>query len=240
MSLEYRDIEIIRFGTYLQAMAQEIKKTRSGERSRLRLLSAGARLLEAEHYRDLLVQKICQEAGVAKGTFYIYYQTKDIFLRELAQRYVNFEFQTYPRFPSKNTRYENTRRWIFWYEKTFAANAGIFRCMVQMGEQDREMREIWHDRNGRLAERSLSGWMRTHPDADPDLQRWVLRSSGLMLDQSLFERYGVQAGPGLGAPKDEDFLIDLHALLNFRVIYGRDPPADEIPADSPVRGLVVG
>lgn len=239
MAIEFRDIEVIRFATYLQAMAQEITKKRSAEKSTLKLLAAGARLLETDHYRDLLVQAICEEAGVAKGTFYIYYDTKDIFLRNLAQRFVNFEFQTYPRFSSKNTPFENTRRWVYWYEKTFAANVGIFKCMVQMGEQDAEMRAIWHERNGRISERSLAGWMKTHQDRDLNLQRWVLRTSGLMLDQSLFERYGVQTGPGLEEPKDPDFLIDLHALLNFRALYGHDPSPDEFKPDSPFRQLLV-
>ena len=45
MAIEFRDIEVIRFATYLQAMAQEITKKRSAEKSTLKLLAAGARLV---------------------------------------------------------------------------------------------------------------------------------------------------------------------------------------------------
>lgn len=229
----FQDIEVIRFATYLSALAGEIRKSRSGEKSRLRLLAAAARLLETVHYRDLLVEQVCQEAGVAKGTFYIYFSSKDEFLRDLASRYVRFEVQTYPRLSSKNSAFTNTRRWIYWYEKSFAANVGIIRCMVQMGAQDTEMREIWHDRNNRIVDRSLAGWMKTRPDADPKIERWVMRTAGGMLDQSLLERYGVQTGPGVEVPPDPDFIIDLHAFMNFRALYGHNPPREEFAPDSP-------
>ncbi|MBI1197795.1 MAG: TetR family transcriptional regulator [Phenylobacterium sp.] len=238
MTLPYLDIEVIRFPTYLTAMADEIRKSRSGERSRLRLLAAAARLLETIHYRDLLVEQVCQEAGVAKGTFYIYFKSKDEFLRELARRYVSFEVQTYPRLSSKSTPFTNTRRWVYWYEKTFAANVGVMKCMVQMGTQDEEMRQIWHERNGRLVDRSLIGWMKTRPDSDPKLERFILRTAGTMMDQSLFERYGVQTGQGVEDPHDPEFIVDLHAFMNFRAMYGHNPPAEEFSADSPFRKLI--
>ena len=63
---------VIRYATYLEAAAQEIKKTRSGERSRLKLLAAGARLLDSTDYREMMGEEVATEAGVAKGTFYIY------------------------------------------------------------------------------------------------------------------------------------------------------------------------
>jgi hypothetical protein len=108
LSADRLDFEVIRFGAYLAAAAQEIKKTRSGEKSKLKLMAAATRVLENVSYRDLLVESVCQEAGVAKGTFYIYFASKDIFLKELARGYVNFEIQTYPRLSSKNTAFANT------------------------------------------------------------------------------------------------------------------------------------
>jgi AcrR family transcriptional regulator len=238
VALQFDDIQVIRFATYLAAMADEIQKNRSGEKSRLRLLAAAARLLESIHYRDLLVEEICQEAGVAKGTFYIYFKSKDEFLRDLAGRYLNFEFQTYPRLSSKNTEYTNTRKWVYWYEKSFAANVGIIKCMVQMGENDAAMRQLWHDRNGRLVDRSLAGWMKTRPGADPKIERFILRTAGTMMDQSLFERYGVQTGQGVEDPHDPEFMIELHAFMNYRAMYGHNPPLQEFPDDSPFRRVI--
>src|SRR3990170_1881812 len=75
-----RMIAAIRFSGYLQALALEIRKSRSGERSELRLLAGGARLLERSSYRDLSVEGVCTDARLAKGTFYIYFASKDAFL----------------------------------------------------------------------------------------------------------------------------------------------------------------
>ena len=232
------DFGVIRYATYLEASAQEIKKTRSGERSRLKLLAAGARLLDSTDFREMMVEQVAQEAGVAKGTFYIYFKTKDEFLRELGNRYIAFELMTYPRLSSRDSEFTNSCKWIGWYEKTFAANAGVLRCIVQMGGGDREMQRVWHDRNARIVDRAMVGWEKHNPSKDPALQRLVMRTAGGMLDQSLFERYGVQPGPGREEPADIDMLIELHALLNFRALYGRNPPIEDISADSPLRQLL--
>lgn len=226
------------FSEHLAALPAAVRKVRSGERSRLRLLAAAARLLDQVHHRDLLVEQICQEAGVAKGTFYIYFKSKDEFLLDLASRYVAFEVLAHPRLSSKNSDFTNMRLWVTWYERTFAANVGILKCLIQMGAQDPAMRDLWHQRNARLVDRSLAGWMKTRPDADPVLERMIIRTAGTMMDQSLFERYGVQTGQGVELPDDPEGIIDLHALLMFRALYGRDPDPADLPADSPFRRLL--
>ena len=233
-----QDPDVACFSERLAALAAGVRKTRSGERSRLRLLAAAARLLDQVHHRDLLVEQICQEAGVAKGTFYIYFKSKDEFLLDLASRYVAFEIQAHPRLSSKNSDFTNMRLWVTWYERTFAANVGIMKCLVQMGAQDPAMRDLWHQRNARLVDRSLAGWMKARPDSDPALERMVIRTAGTMMDQSLFERYGVQTGQGVELPEDPARIIDLHALLMFRALYARDPDPDDLPADSPFRRLL--
>lgn len=233
-----QDPDVACFSEHLAELAAGVRKARSGERSRLRLLAAAARLLDRVHHRDLLVEQICQEAGVAKGTFYIYFKSKDEFLLDLATRYVAFEFQAHPRLSSKNSDFNNMRLWVTWYERTFAANVGIMKCLVQMGEQDPAMRNLWHQRNARLVDRSLSGWMKTRPGSDPTLERMVIRTAGTMMDQSLFERYGVQTGQGVEVPEDPERIIDLHSVLMFRALYGRNPLPEDLPPESPFRAIL--
>lgn len=240
MAISVHDFQVVRFATYLSAMAQEIKKNRSGDKSRLKLLAAAARVLDTTDYRELLVENICLEAGVAKGTFYIYFKSKDEFLRDLAARYTAFELQTYPRLSGRDSEFTNSRKWITWYEQTFAANAGVLRCIVQMGSSDKEMQEIWHERNRGIVDRAMIGWLKTNPNGDPDLQRWIMRTAGSMMDQSLFERYRVLTGPGFPKSDDPGFLIDLHAFLNYRAMYGRNPPVEEFDRESPFRALLEG
>ncbi len=71
-----------------------------------------------------------------------------------------------------------------------AANAGVLRCIVQMGAADTAMRNIWYERNQRVVDRAMVGWEKHNPSKDPALQRWVMRTAGGMLDQSLLSVTG--------------------------------------------------
>ncbi|HLM64592.1 MAG TPA: TetR/AcrR family transcriptional regulator [Acidimicrobiales bacterium] len=56
-----------------------------GEKTRLRLLDAGAAVLPARGYHDARVDDIVAAAGVSHGTFYRYFENKDDFFRVLAE-----------------------------------------------------------------------------------------------------------------------------------------------------------
>lgn len=221
---------LIRFSTYVEARALELGKGQRGERSRLKLMAAGARLLEATGYQELKIEDVCLEAGLAKGTFYIYFKSKDEFLVGLATDYFAFETNTLPRPARDLTRFGLTRLWIGWYERTFAANAGILRCVVQMGTTSIEMRQLWLERNGRLVDAIMTETMRG-VDLDAKARAelfWSLRTIGGMLDQSLFDRYGLQTPSGLEDPGDVDLLIEMHSVLAYRALYGSEPPQAEV------------
>jgi AcrR family transcriptional regulator len=56
-----------------------------GEKTRLRLLDAGAAVLPARGYHDARVDDFVAVAGVSHGTFYRYFENKDDFFRVLAE-----------------------------------------------------------------------------------------------------------------------------------------------------------
>lgn len=221
----------IRFATYLEALASEIRATRSGEKSRLKLFAAAARLLESVGYRDLNVENISAEAHLAKGTFYVYFDSKEEFLRELLRRYVAFEGQTYPAPQASDTLFAGVRRFVGWYAQTFVSNIGLLRCMVQLSSTDEDVHARWQERNSAVVERAMRDHIRVigRQPADPALLRLALRTAGGMLDQSLFTRYGLQASPGAELQRVEyDMLIELLALLIYRAALAADPPRKEL------------
>ena len=236
MTLESPDrpamIKAIRFSSYLEALAQEIRRSRSGEKSRLKLLAAGARLLESSGFRDLLVEDVCREASLAKGTFYIYFESKEGFLLALLGQYVEFERNTYPPASPQRSAYGGVRDWVSWYEGTFAANAGILRCMIEMSAVDAEAERCWHSRNGSIIERAIEHAVqrlaRPPSPREKELLRLAVRAGGSMMDQSLFERYRIQVGTGMKEASDAPLMIDLHALLLYRVLYGEEPDPAEV------------
>jgi AcrR family transcriptional regulator len=229
----------VRFSTYIEASALDLDKGQRGERSRLKLMAAGARLLDRCSFQDLKIEDVSIEAGVAKGTFYIYFASKDEFLRELATAYCGFESNTLPRYAAHATRFASACSWIGWYERTFASNAGILRCVVQMGEYDAPMRDLWLQRNARVVQAMLSDIVRgaSLSPGEQDLMLWALRTVGGMLDQSLFDRYGLQTPSGLEDPVDAELLVEMHAILAYRAIYGEEPPAEEITRATALRQL---
>lgn len=233
-------IDAIRFSTYLEALALEIKKSRSGEKSTLKLMAAGARLLDSVGYRDLNVENICTEAKLAKGTFYVYFESKEVFLNQLITRYIGFEEQTYPRGDLQASAFRRAMDWVTWYERSFAANVGILRCLVQLSASSVDHLELWHQRNLRIVDRALDQVVR-QLDIDPHsevygLMRMSVRSVGGMMDQSLFERHNINVGAGR-EEIDLDLTIELHAVLIYRAIYGENPPLSEVERVRPLLAL---
>lgn len=228
--------EGVRFSAYLQALSLQITKVRSGEKTKLRLLAAGATLLDSTGFRELNVEDVSKSAGMAKGTFYIHFESKDEFLVELGRRYVEFELATMPLRQPSGDPFQRFLIWVAWYEKTFALNVGVLRCVVQMGDASPDMRAVWYGRNRRMSDAVQSRWF--SPDEvgeiDPVLAQLTLRTAGTMLDESLFERYKVQVGLGREEPDDIELLNELHALLIYRAIYGDNPPATALKRTKPL------
>jgi len=219
----------IKFATYLEVQAQEIKGTRSAAKTRLRLLSALARLLEEARFGDIKVVDITKAADLAKGTFFIYFQTKEEIVQELIGQYLQFERPTIPHDLPPGDSFQGVLIIVEWYEKTFAVNHGVLGCLIRLAGVDVNYAKLWRARNSLLLDR----WMplalgtlqlnRKHRD----VLRHMMHSVGAIMDQSLFQRYG------LGATVDEDeldseSLIEMHAVLIHRAIYGEDPSAKQL------------
>lgn len=66
--------------------------TTKGERTRARLLEAGRRELEKRGYLDTKIADIAAEAGLAVGSFYTYFETKeDLFIELVRQFYAEMQ-----------------------------------------------------------------------------------------------------------------------------------------------------
>ena len=65
--------QAIRYATYLEAMALDGRRASRGERSRLRLVAAGASLLDRCGFQELKIADIAAAARLARGTFYVYF-----------------------------------------------------------------------------------------------------------------------------------------------------------------------
>lgn len=222
-------ISPIKFATYLEVQAQEIKSARSGKKSRLRLFAALARLLEKAEFADIKVIDITREAGLAKGTFFIYFKTKEQIVDELMQLYMDFERATLPEVDFDQDVFLGVRSIVEWYEKTFAVNHGVLSCLIRLSNSDPRFRHMWQKRNATLLDEWVINAIETLQleASHESLLYNVMHAVGAIMDQSMFERYGISAGEAT-KDLDEDSLIEMHAVLIYRATYGAEPPAEHL------------
>jgi AcrR family transcriptional regulator len=67
------------------AEPQLARRQARADDTRLRLFSAGAELLSAQGYHATSVEQITRRAGVAKGTFFLHFPTKDAIVTEMVK-----------------------------------------------------------------------------------------------------------------------------------------------------------
>lgn len=61
------------------------RRTKAAEDKRAAILAAGMTLFSRYGYRRTSIEEVAREAGIAKGTVYLYFQTKEEIFRALAQ-----------------------------------------------------------------------------------------------------------------------------------------------------------
>jgi AcrR family transcriptional regulator len=77
----------LRWATSAVVAVRAPKRSR-GDDTRDRLFAAAVRLFAQHGYADTTVERIVREAGVAKGTFFIHFATKDAVVTELVRNQV--------------------------------------------------------------------------------------------------------------------------------------------------------
>lgn len=65
------------------------RKTTKGENTKQKLFNSAVRLFNEYDFSEVTVDRIVEAAGVAKGTFYIYFESKDSMIAAFMSDYVN-------------------------------------------------------------------------------------------------------------------------------------------------------
>lgn len=61
------------------------KRQQSAQNTRKKLIQAALKLLKEKGFKAINVEEITKEAGVAKGTFYIYFKRKEDIILEYSR-----------------------------------------------------------------------------------------------------------------------------------------------------------
>ena len=226
--------EPIKFAHYLEAKARGVPGKRSGRRTRLRLMAATADLLEEMTFDTVNVIDICNAADVAKGTFYLQFETKEEVILAIFNEYVDFEIRTMPVLDPDGESYEVIYTIISWYEQTFRINAGIMRNFVRMSDIDLEVADLWKRRNEQIVDRGLAPYLEnaSFRKKDEKWARLIVRTMGGIMDYSLFAQSGIHKASDFNDDASGEQLIQLHSLLMYRALYGEDPDLGILSPDA--------
>ncbi len=222
-SLRYRDI--------LEQRQLSAAGRRKGERTRDRLKLAAIDLLDETGYREMRIADVCERADVSTATFYLYYQNKTEITVEVLREFMDTIFGVAetdgPYQSSFEAIYGANLGWI----RTVKANAGLLRCLLQVGDQAPEFAEVsqsinhlWYRRVASSIRRSLND----ESEAGADLSLVLAYALGSMMDE-LCRRLFVAHDQHLVeliarvAPTDEA-LAELIGVIWYRAVYCSDPP----------------
>jgi AcrR family transcriptional regulator len=102
-----------------------------GEKTRRKLLDAGAKVLPSHGYQAARVDDIAEVAGVSHGSFYRYFQNKDDFFRVLAEDASLRMLDMLDRFPAGGDR-NALRQWAEEWFTTYEGNGGVISVWQEM------------------------------------------------------------------------------------------------------------
>ena len=102
-----------------------------GEKTRRRLLDAGASVLPARGYHDARVDDIVEAAGVSHGTFYRYFENKDDFFRVLAEGASSGLIQLLDEL-QLDAEVDELRRWLGEWFAAYEGNGGVISTWQEM------------------------------------------------------------------------------------------------------------
>lgn len=169
---------------------------------------------------------IVQEAGVARGTFYIYFKDKFDILKVLAAR-VNEDLFSESHLtldPSLST-YERIRMSLRRVVDMWTVHAGLFRSMNQMALMspeflalDQRLRLEFIEQISRSLQSSIARGRAKPIDTDV-----AAKALSAMMDRFCMLWFACDEPPYAEAAGEIDHVIDNLALLWFRSVYGRDP-----------------
>lgn len=112
-----------------KALLLEAEALRKRDRTRAELFNAGCSLLKHNSLSSLKITDVCREAGVAHGTFYIYFPNRLEFVANLLLRFIDY-LQIVMLQVSQSGSPNKIRATTDAYYQLFAQNTGLMKCLL--------------------------------------------------------------------------------------------------------------
>ena len=196
------------------------------QRTRLRLMAATAALLQQRGFHALRVADCAEQAGVAHGTFYRYWPDRTAATQEALTDFMATISARRPPRAGGKPLYERIVASNRYYVGVYRRNAGLMRCLMQLGNSDPDFARIGQQANLALARRVLRAWEREEPAirALPEPEKMARALACIaMVEGVLRDLYVRPAIEPLNVMREEE-VADLLSACWFRTLFGREPP----------------
>jgi AcrR family transcriptional regulator len=218
--------------TYVQELDERLARAASAPkaaRTRLRLMAAIAALLDAEGFHTLRVADCTTRAGLAHGTFYRYWPDLKLAAREVLEDFMRTVSARRPPPARGSPLYGRIVAANRYYVRVYHANAGLMRCLMQLGNVEAEFARIGQAANMALAERIVRAWQRAEPSvaALPESERFTRALACIAMVEGVLRDLYVRPALRPLREIEEDALADLLSACWFRMLFARDPPVGE-------------
>ena len=213
------------YSDYLHRQIGEAR--RKGERTRLTLITAAARLLDKVGYRDLRVSDVNEGANVSNALFYVYFKNKDEISLEVLAGFLEFLESFRDRDEPAGSAEVAILHGNLRYAQMFKANAGLMRCVFQFSDEFPDFAKRWHEWNARWRDRVVRSISRATDAAfdKPEELDFAVAALGSMVDAFLRLAF-VEQEPtitGMEFGSDPERLAELFTRLWVRSLFARDP-----------------
>ncbi|MDO9499151.1 TetR/AcrR family transcriptional regulator [Falsiroseomonas sp.] len=195
-------------------------------RTRLRLMLSVARLLEQGGLHALRVADCAAEAGLAHGTFYRYWPDGSAAAEAVLSDFMTTVRQRRPVSATATPIYDRIRAANRYYVRVYRGNAGLMRCLMQLGNAQPEFARIGQEANLALAARVVRAWERNDPSAAalPEVEKSARALACIAMVEGVLRDLYVRPAIGPLAAMPEDGVADMLSACWFRTLFGRDPP----------------
>lgn len=220
----------MKYAKYLEREFDARSFASKGERTRFRLKIAAAHVLEEIGFQDCTVADVCRRAGVALGTFYVYFTDKCEIAREILLEFQHTLHDQVSQLAHHRDDFEAILTTNRFFVDAYRCNPGLLRCSSQLEDQDPVYRARRREHLSQWTAR-IAGSIRRRTGQPESAQNQSLQMASAlegMVYQYLYDVF-VKRDPSIGRRiARSDNIAELLSVLWYRAVYCENPPADAL------------
>jgi TetR/AcrR family transcriptional repressor of nem operon len=232
------------YSAFLERRLTESRDLKRSAKTRLTLLIGAARALNAQGMRLATVESIVQAAGLSHSTFYLHFPSKNAIAAQVLVSFMDDMAINARVGPPPRDDYERASRATLNYVRSFRANPGMARSVLQLNDEEDPVLDEARSKFGEAwYSHSAHSMLKHFPNtriSEPQLN-FAISAMGGMIDDFL-RRWVVHRQPDViesvnaVAPTDEA-LAEALTVLWWRALVGEPPHTDSAAAAALASGL---